>query len=69
MSGSEEVSPPPRPLRTVSASSTDSTALAERLTAYNAFEAEMNERYGYISDCSLPNAPALAYRDGRCVAE
>ena len=52
-----------------SASSTDSTALAERLTAYNAFEAEMNERYGLASDCSVPNAPVLAYRDGRCVAE
>ena len=51
-----------------SASSTDSTALAEWLTAYNAFEAEMNERYGYISDCSLINEPILAYRDGRCVA-
>ena len=52
-----------------SASSTDSTALAERLTAYNAFEAEMNELYGYVSDCSVPNEPILAYRDGRCVAE
>ena len=52
-----------------SASSTDSTALAERLTAYNAFEAEMNERYGLASDCSVPNEPVLAYRAGRCVAE
>ena len=52
-----------------SASSTDSTALAEKLTAYNAFETEMNERYGYASDCSVPNAPVLAYREGRCVAE
>ena len=52
-----------------SASSTDSTALTEKLTVYNAFEAEMNELYGYASDCSLPNEPVLAYRDGRCVAE
>ena len=52
-----------------SASSTDSTALAEKLTAYNAFEAEMNDRYGYASDCEVPNTPVLAYRDGRCVAE
>ena len=52
-----------------SASSTDSTALAERLTAYNAFEAGMNQRYEYFSDCSVPNEPVLAYRDGRCVAE
>ena len=52
-----------------SASSTDSTALDERLTAYNAFEAEMNERYEYVSDCSLPNVPVLAYKDGRCVPD
>lgn len=52
-----------------SASSTDSTALAERMTAYKAFEADMNERYGYGSDCSVPNEPVLAFRDGRCVAE
>ena len=52
-----------------SVSSTDSTALAEWLTAYNAFEAGMNERYGYVSDCSVPTEPVLAYRNGRCVAE
>ena len=51
------------------ASSTDSTALAEKLTAHNAFEAEMNERYGLVSDCLFPNEPVLAYRDGRCVAD
>lgn len=52
-----------------SVSSTDSTALAERLAAYEAFEDEMNRRYGYESDCSLPNEPVLVYRDGRCLAE
>ena len=52
-----------------SASSTDSTALAERLTAHGAFEAETNERYGYVSDCSVPNIPVLTYTDGRCGAE
>lgn len=52
-----------------SVSSTDSTALAELLTAYDAFEAEMNERYGYVSDCSVPNFPVLVYKDGRCGAE
>ena len=52
-----------------SVSSTDSTALARRLTAYDAFEAEMNERYGYVSDCSVPNIPVLVYRDGRCGTE
>ena len=52
-----------------SVSSTDSTALAERLKAYDAFEAEMNELYGYVSDCSIPNRPVLVFKDGRCVAE
>ena len=52
-----------------SASSTDSTALVERLAEYNAFEDEMNARYMYISDCSVPNEPVLVYRDGRCLAE
>ena len=52
-----------------SVSSTDSVALTERLTAYNAFEAEMNERYEYASDCSVPNEPVLAHKEGRCVAE
>ncbi len=52
-----------------SVSSTDSTALAIRLTAYDAFEAEMNELYGYVSDCSIPAPPVLAFKDGRCIAE
>ena len=52
-----------------SVSSTDSTALAERLKAYDAFEGEMNVRYGYLSDCSVPNIPVLAFKDGRCITE
>ena len=52
-----------------SVSSTDSTALADQLAAYDAFEAEMNERYGYVSDCSVPAIPVLAFKDGRCIAE
>ena len=52
-----------------SVSSTDSTALAERVTAYNAFEEEMNRRYMYISDCMYEMPPVLVYRDGRCLAE
>lgn len=52
-----------------SVSSTDSTALAERLTAYDAFEADMNMRYGYLSDCSVPNIPVLVFKDGRCGTE
>lgn len=52
-----------------SVSSTDSTALDERLKAYDAFEAEMNELYGYVSDCSVPNIPVLVFKDGRCGTE
>ena len=52
-----------------SVASTDSTALAQQLAAYDAFEAEMNELYGYVSDCSVPAIPVLAYEDGRCIAE
>ena len=52
-----------------SVSSTDSTALAERVTAYNAFEEEMNRRYVYMSDCMYVTPPVLVYRDGRCLAE
>ena len=52
-----------------SASSTDPTELANRLAEYNAFEAEMNALYGYVSDCSIPNMPVLVFRNGRCIAE
>ena len=52
-----------------SVSSTDSTALADRLSAYDAFEADMNMRYGYLSDCSIPNLPVLEFKDGRCGTE
>ena len=51
-----------------SVSSTDSMALAERVTAYNAFEEEMNIRYWYDSDCAYEMPPMLVYRDGRCLA-
>ena len=52
-----------------SVASTDSTALTVRLAAYDAFEAEMNELYGYLSDCSIPNEPVLVFKDGRCGTE
>ena len=51
-----------------STSSTDLTALAERVTAYNAFEEEMNIRYLYMSDCMYETPPTLVYRNGRCLA-
>ena len=42
-------------------------ALAERLGEYNAFEADMNQRYEYGSDCSVPVEPVLGCEAGRCV--
>ena len=50
-----------------STAATDSAALAERLGQYKAFEADMNQRYGYSSDCSVPNEPVLGCEAGRCV--
>jgi hypothetical protein len=45
----------------------DPEALAGKVAQYNAFEADMNRRYGRISDCSLPAFPALGRYQGRCV--
>ena len=50
-----------------STASTDSAALAGRLGEHNAFEAFMNQRYGYGSDCSVPVEPVLGCEAGRCV--
>ena len=46
---------------------TDSAALAERIGEYKAIEADMNVRYGYSSDCSVPDEPVLGCDAGRCV--
>ncbi len=45
----------------------DSAALAKPLAVYTAFEADMNQRYEYASDCSEPNEPMLACSAGRCI--
>lgn len=50
-----------------SASSTDVERLRDKVTAYNRFEAQMNRRYGYISDCSLAAEPAVDCVEGHCV--
>ena len=47
---------------------TDSAILVEKVERYNAWEADMNTRYGRISDCALVVEPALGTRDGQCVA-
>jgi hypothetical protein len=45
----------------------DSVALAAQVSNYNAFNRELNRRYGWVSDCSVPNRPNLGCRDGVCV--
>ena len=50
-----------------STTQTDAAALAEKVAEYNRFEDNMNSKYGYASDCSLPAEPRLACVEGRCV--
>jgi hypothetical protein len=50
-----------------SVSSVDTTALRQKVEEYNAFEARMNRRYGYVSDCSLAAVPTLGCVAGQCV--
>ena len=50
-----------------SVASVDSVELAERVDVYNELNAELNLRYGWVSDCSVPPVPTLDCRDGRCV--
>lgn len=50
-----------------SVSSVDTAALAEEVANYNDFNAVLNQRYGWLSDCSVPRVPNLGCRDGKCV--
>jgi hypothetical protein len=50
-----------------SAATIDTVKLRELVARYNEFEDEMNRRYGYVSDCSVPNPPVLGCQSGRCV--
>ncbi len=52
---------------TYSISVTDSVMLARKVRAYYRFQDEMNHRYGYASDCSMPNNPILGCVEGACV--
>ena len=49
-----------------SSSATDSAWLASKVRAYNRFQDMMNHKYGYISDCSIPNPPNLECVEGIC---
>jgi hypothetical protein len=42
--------------------------LTEYVDAYNAFNRELNERYGWVSDCMAVGPPSVDCKDGRCVA-
>jgi hypothetical protein len=50
-----------------SASQTDSTTLLTLVAKYNRFQAELNRKYGYGSDCDVPSPPVLGCSDGRCI--
>ena len=45
----------------------DEAELENLVARYNAFEAEVNRRYGRMSDCSVPPQPVLGCVDGTCV--
>jgi hypothetical protein len=50
-----------------SVASVDSSELAAQVAAYNDFNEELNLRYGWVSDCSVPPPPVVGCQDGRCV--
>ncbi|UCC81231.1 MAG: hypothetical protein JSW64_07710 [Candidatus Zixiibacteriota bacterium] len=50
-----------------SVSITDSVQLTEKVEFYNQYEDMMNHKYGYISDCSVPEPPQLGCVDGVCM--
>ncbi len=45
----------------------DEPLLLRKVREYNKFEEELNAKYGYVSDCTVPNTPELACQGGRCV--
>ena len=45
----------------------DEPMLLKKVREYNEFEEELNAKYGYVSDCTVPNPPLLECVDGRCV--
>jgi len=44
----------------------DSTTLAGMIDGYNEFNAELNEKYGWMSDCMYVSPPGLDCLDGVC---
>lgn len=50
-----------------SASEVDTLELQSMVESYNRFNEELNRRYGWVSDCSVPPVPNLGCREGLCV--
>jgi hypothetical protein len=50
-----------------SASTVDTLELQHMVETYNRFNDELNRRYGWVSECSVPPVPNLDCREGRCV--
>ncbi len=50
-----------------SRSSVDSARLATMAREYTEYNAELNQRWGWISTCDLARMPRPACKDGRCV--
>lgn len=42
--------------------------LTKYVNAYNAYNRELNETYGWASDCGVASPPAVECRDGKCQA-
>ena len=51
-----------------SVSGVDTLALAGMVDAYNKFNAVLNERYGWMSDCMMVMPPNIDCVEGRCAA-
>lgn len=41
--------------------------LVRKVNEYNEFEEELNAKYGYVSDCTVPEPPDPGCVNGRCV--
>jgi hypothetical protein len=50
-----------------SAAALDTVELAFRVAAYNELNRDLNRRYGWMSDCSVPEPPNPGCRGGKCV--
>jgi hypothetical protein len=50
-----------------SADNVDSLELVTLVSAYNDYNEDLNLKYGWMSDCSVPTPPVLTCQDGQCV--